>query len=61
MLGLIAFLSTCVLCYLTNPVIELPSKKEALMSKQIFIPVLMFISNVAINLFSSSVGVVAQT
>jgi len=37
------------------------SQKEVLMNNQIFVPVLMFVSGVTINLFSSSVGSVAQT
>ena len=60
-LGIIAFLSTCMLFSLTNPTTEILIQKEVRMSKQFLVPVLMFISGVAINLFSSSVGLVAQT
>lgn len=59
-LGLVAFLLTLTLCFLTNHSTALLSQQEVSMKKQIFTALTMFSSGVAINLFSTGLGM-AQT
>ena len=59
-LGLVALLLTYMLFCLTNHSTAFLSQQEVPMIKQMIIPLVMFANNVAINLFSTGLGV-AQT
>ncbi|PTV47973.1 hypothetical protein DBL02_00080 [Acinetobacter oleivorans] len=57
-LGLVAFLLTFLLYRLTNFSTALSSQQEVSMTKQIISTLIIFSNGVAINLFSTELGVV---